>query len=395
VKQVTKSYQSNHSNQKLLDYIHGRQQEMIDLLQMLVKAESPSHIPESQQGVISLLAEALQKRGFQISKLPGKKTGGQLFAKPQNRVSQQPLQLILGHCDTVWPLGTLAKMPLYQKGDRMYGPGIYDMKAGLVQMIFALEAIEALEISIPVTPVIFINSDEEIGSFESQRKICRLAPKMNRVLVLEPSLGIQGKLKTRRKGVARFVIKVLGKAAHAGLEPEKGTSAILELSFLIQKLFALNDPEKGITVNVGTIDGGIRPNVVAPISSAEVDVRVLYHEDMDLIENKIRNIQPTLPNIQLEISGGFEHPPMEKTPRNEQLWQLAQEVAFDLGLSLEDGVAGGSSDGNSTSIYAPTLDGLGAVGDGAHAPDEFIYWQQMTERAALLAKLLMADVLGC
>jgi glutamate carboxypeptidase len=386
------SHPSHGQNRKLLDYIHSRQSEMIDLLQQLVKAESPSLIPESQQGIITLLGEALQKRGFQVSQLPGKKTGGQLLAKPKKRLSQQPLQLILGHSDTVWPLGTLTKMPLYQKADRMYGPGIYDMKAGLVQMIFALEAIAALEISTPVTPIIFINSDEEIGSFESQKKICRLAPKMNRVFVLEPSLGVKGKLKTRRKGVARFVIKVLGKAAHAGLEPEKGASAILELSFLIQKLFALNDPERGITVNVGTIDGGIRPNVVAPVSSAEIDVRVLYHEDMDLIEQNIKNIQPTLPNIQLEISGGFEHPPMEKTPRNERLWKLAEQAALELGFSLEDGTAGGSSDGNTTSIYAPTLDGLGAVGDGAHAPDEFIYWQQMTERSALLARLLTADL---
>ncbi len=384
---------SSNQTKRLLDYIYSRQQEMLDFLQQLVKAESPSNIPESQQEIMNLLAKALQQRGYQVSHLPGKRTGGQLLAKPQNRVYQQPLQLILGHSDTVWSLGTLKKMPLYQKADRMYGPGIYDMKAGLVQMLFAVEAIQSLEIPTEVTPVIFINSDEEIGSIESKRRICKLAPKMNRVFVLEPSLGIQGKLKTRRKGVARFTIKVIGKAAHAGLEPEKGASAILELSFLIQKLFALNNPEKGITVNVGTIDGGIRPNVVAPISTAEVDVRVMDPEDMPLIEQVIKSLQPTLPNIQLEIEGYFEHPPMEKTPRNEQLWQLAQQAASEIGLNLEEGTAGGSSDGNTTSIYAPTLDGLGAVGDGAHAPDEFIYWQQMTERSLLLAKLLISEVL--
>lgn len=384
---------SGHQSKRLLDYIHSRQQEMVNLLRQLVKAESPSNVPESQQGIINLLTEALENRGYQVNHLPGKQTGGQLLAKPQYRVSQQPLQLILGHCDTVWDLGTLQKMPLYQKADKMYGPGIYDMKAGLVQMLFALEAIQALEMSTPVTPVIFLNSDEEIGSIESQPKICRLAPKMNRVFVLEPSLGIRGKLKTRRKGVARFTIKVLGRAAHAGLEPEKGASAILELSFLIQKLFALSNPDKGITVNVGTIDGGIRPNVVAPVSSAVVDVRVLHSEDMSLIEQQIKSLQPTLPNIQLEIEGHFEHPPMEKTSRNAQLWELARQLASEIGLNLEEGTAGGSSDGNTTSIYAPTLDGLGAVGDGAHAPDEFIYWQQMVGRSALLAKLLVADIL--
>lgn len=386
------NYPINHKI-RLLDYLHSRQQEMIDLLEQLVKAESPSNIPESQQQVMSLLTKNLQKKGYQVSHLSGKQTGGQLFAKPHNRVPHQPLQLILGHCDTVWNLGTLAKMPLYQKGDKMYGPGIYDMKAGLVQMIFALEAIQALEIAPKVTPVIFINSDEEIGSIESKQRINRLAKKMNRVFVLEPSLGIEGKLKTRRKGVARFSLTVLGKAAHAGLEPEKGASAILELSFLIQKLFALNNPEKGITVNVGTIDGGIRPNVIAPVSRAVVDVRVLHQEDMPLIEQAIKNLNPTLPNIKLEIEGYFEHPPMEKTPRNEKLWELAKELASEIGLDLDDGTAGGSSDGNSTSIYAPTLDGLGAVGDGAHSPDEFIYWQQMTERSALLAKLLISEVL--
>ncbi|MGK7924925.1 MAG: M20 family metallopeptidase [Spirulina sp.] len=387
------SHYSHNPNKRLLDYIYSRQPEMIALLEQFVQAESPSNVPESQQGMMNLLAESFQKRGYRVSRFPGRQTGGQLLAKPDRQVSRQPLQLILGHSDTVWPLGTLKKMPLYQKADKMYGPGIYDMKAGLIQMLFALEAIQAMEIPTKVSPVIFINSDEEIGSIESQKRICRLAAKMNRVLVLEPSLGIKGKLKTRRKGVARFTVKVLGKASHAGLAPEKGASAILELSYTIQKLFALNDPEKGITVNVGTIDGGIRPNVVAPASSAVVDVRVLHTEDMSAIEQKIKNVQPTLPNTRLEIEGHFEHPPMEKTPRNQQLWYLARQVASEIGLDLEEGTAGGSSDGNTTSIYAPTLDGLGAVGDGAHAPDEFIYWQQMTERSALLARLLIADVL--
>lgn len=379
-----------NQGKKILDYLCDRQDEMITLLEQFVLAESPSNVPESQGQIMSLLTDALQKINYQVLHLSGKQTGGQLFAKPSQRESKQPVQMILGHCDTVWSLGTLTQMPLYKKADKMYGPGIYDMKAGLVQMIFALEAIQALEMTLPVTPVIFINSDEELGSFESSFRVQRLAKKMNRVFVLEPSLGIEGKLKTSRKGVGRFTIKVLGKAAHAGLEPEKGASAILELSFVIQKLFALNAPEKGITINVGTIDGGIRPNVVAPVSSAVVDVRVLHHEDMAVIEEAITSIQPTLPNTQLKISGHFEHPPMEKTPRNELLWQLAKETALEIGIELEDATSGGSSDGNTTSLYTATLDGLGAVGGGAHAPEEFIYWQQMIERSALLAKLLVS-----
>ena len=206
---------------------------------------------------------------------------------------------------------------------------------------------------------------------------------------MEPSLGPTGKLKTERKGVGRFTIRVIGKAAHVGLEPEKGASAILELSFIIQKLFALNDAEKGITINVGTIDGGIRPNVIAPESKAVVDVRVLRQEDARQIEQKILSLEPNTPGTQLIVEGRIGRPPMEKTPGNQKLWQLAQSAADQLGVEIEQGTAGGGSDGNTTSLWTPTLDGLGAVGDGAHAPGEFVYLDQMIERSALLSRLLL------
>jgi glutamate carboxypeptidase len=234
-----------------------------------------------------------------------------------------------------------------------------------------------------------INSDEEIGSKESTPYIRRLAQSCDRAFVMEPSLGLSGKLKTRRKGVGRFIVRIKGKAAHAGLEPEKGASAILELSFVIQQLFALNDPEKGITVNVGMIDGGIRSNVVAPESSAVVDVRVLRQEDAKAIETAIFALQSTTPGTQLIIEGKIGRSPMEKTPGNAKLWKQAQQAGLELGLNLEESTAGGGSDGNTTSLYIPTLDGLGAVGDEAHSPGEFIYLDSLVERSALLSRLLL------
>jgi glutamate carboxypeptidase len=280
-------------------------------------------------------------------------------------------------------------MPLVLKQGKLYGPGTYDMKAGLVITLFALEALQALEISPLLPPVWLVNSDEEIGSEESTPQIQRLAKRADRVLVMEPSLGPMGQLKTQRRGVGQFMIRVLGRAAHAGLEPEKGASAILELSFVIQQLFALNDPQRGISVNVGTIDGGIGSNVIAPESTAVVDVRVLHKADVPRIETAILNLRPTTPNTQLLIEGRIDRLPMEKTPGNRQLWQRAQQAAAELGMAIDEGTAGGSSDGNTTSLFAPTLDGLGAVGENAHAPGECVYLDQLVERSALLARLLI------
>ncbi len=384
---------------QLLDYLHSRQTEMRSLLEELVLAESPSDVPAAQQKVLALLQKELEARDYRVRRIRGRQTGGHLLAVPNIRRKSnlgdhshhQPIQLLIGHCDTVWPVGTLEKMPLVLRQGKMYGPGVYDMKAGLVQTIFALEAVNGF--SHQITPVILINSDEEIGSYESTPQIRRLAKIAERAFVMEPSLGPTGKLKTRRKGVGKFTIRIIGQAAHAGLEPEKGVSAILELSFVVQKLFQLNDPQRGITVNVGKIDGGIRPNVIAPESQAVVDVRVLHLEDVPKIESTILGLQPTTPNTQLIVEGKIERPPMEKTPGNQKLWQLAQQAASELGIEIDSGTAGGSSDGNLTSLYTPTLDGLGAVGDAAHAPGEFIYLDQIVERAALLAQLILAPTL--
>jgi glutamate carboxypeptidase len=285
-------------------------------------------------------------------------------------------------------------MPIRQQQGKLYGPGVYDMKAGIVMMLFALEALQALELEPEVLPLVLINSDEEIGSFESTRQVRRLAKICDRAFVLEPSLGPTGHLKTARKGVGRFTVEVIGQAAHAGLDPEKGASAILELSFVIRKLFDLNDPTAGITVNVGIIDGGIRSNVVAPSSRAEVDVRVLHQTDAARIEQAILNLKPTTPGTQLVIRGRIGRPPLERTQRNRQLWSLAQQTATELGFSLDESTAGGGSDGNTTSLYTATLDGMGAVGDGAHAPGEFIYLEPLVERTALLTQLLLSPALS-
>lgn len=371
------------------DYLARQRHAMCELVEQLVRAESPSTEPESQAAVQAILREVLERVGFRVRRVPGRHSGGHLWAVPRQRSSGLQRQLMLGHGDTVWPVGTLESMPFKRDEHHIHGPGVYDMKAGLVQMVFALEALQALGMEPPLRPLIFINSDEEIGSPESARYIRRLSRLVQRVFVLEPSLGVTGKLKTQRKGVGRFEIVVYGKAAHAGLNPGEGASAILELSYLIQKLFALNDSERGITVNVGQIDGGLRSNVIAPESRALVDVRMLTREDARKVEAAIRGVTASTTGMRIVVEGRIGREPMEATARNRALWAAACETGRLLGLTLEEGVAGGGSDGNITSLCTATLDGLGAVGDGAHAAHEFVYIDRMVERAALLALLLM------
>jgi glutamate carboxypeptidase len=378
----------------ILAYLGDQQQAMADLLEQLARLESPSLLPETQAPVFALLARFLGQNGYHAEITPGRISGGHMLARPLTLPPAQPKQLLLGHCDTVWPLGTLETMPVERSNGVMRGPGVYDMKAGLVQMLFALQALHDLELTPEVAPHVFINSDEEIGSPESTPIIVRLAQTSDRAFVLEPALGPSGKLRTERKGVGTFSATITGRAAHAGLDPEKGVSAILELSHVIQKLFALNDPQRGISVNVGQIEGGTRSNVVAAESRAQIDVRVLNAEDARQIENAIHNLQPELPGIELEITGAVNRRPLERTPRNQALWALAQDIGRELNISLEEGTAGGASDGNTTSQWTATLDGLGAVGDGAHAAHEFVYLDKMVERAALLAMLLLAPPLN-
>ena len=376
------------------NFFSEQQTAMKSLLAELVTIETPSDNAASQKLILQRLKNEFEMLDYRVRIIPGQRSGGHLFCRSAAQSSKQNSQLLLGHCDTVWPIGTLATMPLQIENGMMRGPGIYDMKAGLVEMIFALKALQELKLQPEVAPIIFINSDEEIGSRESTRYVRRLAQLVDRALVLEPSLGLTGKIKTARKGVGRFTIKISGKAAHAGLDPGAGASAILELSHVIQKLFALNNPDQGISVNVGVIDGGTRANVVAPESSAVIDVRVETQADGRRIEDAIQSLQPEDSNVTFNIEGGIGRPPMERTPANRQLWMVASNLASFLNIDLEQGTAGGGSDGNTTSLYTATLDGLGAVGDGAHAVHEFIYIDQLPQRCALLTLLLLAPPLN-
>ncbi len=387
------SFLSRQQGQRILRTLRRRSEAMAQLLERLAEQESPSTTPEAQGPLLAMIAGLFRDLGLRTRLLPGRNSGGCLLAVPARRTRGLPCQLLLGHADTVWPLGTRRKMPVHREDGRLAGPGVYDMKGGIVMMIEALRALRELGAEPPLPPVVLINTDEEIGSRESTRYIRRLARIADRCLVLEPSLGPDGRLKTARKGVGRFTITIRGRAAHAGLNPEEGASAILELSHVIQKLFALNDPERGVTVNVGMIDGGLRANVIAPTSEATVDVRVLHQEDAERIERFIRGLQPETEGITIEVSGGIGRPPMEPSEGNRRLWRLALEAGEVLGLELGEGTAGGGSDGNTTSRYAPTLDGLGPVGDGAHAEHEHVRLESLAERAALLAALLLAPPL--
>ncbi len=380
--------------QKIRELLHGRRDEIEDLLRRLVQAESPSRDPEAQRRAMAVLTEAFERLEYRVRRYPGRSCGGVLLAAPEDRVRGRPIQIAIGHCDTVWPLGTLKTMPIAMRDGKMTGPGAYDMKGGLVMTVFALAALREAGIEPKVTPVALINSDEEVGSGESKRAVARLSTIADRVLVLEPAYGSDGKLKTARKGVGQFTVRVKGRAAHAGLAPDEGVSAILELSLLVQKLFALNDSDQGISVNVGTIDGGMRPNVVAPESSAVVDVRVVTVEQGRQIERAIRSLQPETAGAVIEVEGGVRTPPLERTPRNRKLWRLAQELAHELDLELDECLAGGCSDGNTASLFAPTLDGLGPIGGGAHAVHEFVEFDSLMERGALLALLLAAPPLS-
>jgi len=376
------------------EYLLTRKEDMILFLNELVSIESPSDKINSQHQILGYLRDRFTAMGYLAIHMYGKNTGGYLYARPKNRKKHLPHQLLIGHCDTVWPLGTIDKMPLSYIEGKIKGPGVYDMKAGITQIIFSLMAIRDMNIITKVEPVVFINSDEETGSRESTNALKRLAKLANRAYVLEPPLGLNGKLKTARKGLGRFTITVRGKAAHAGLDPTKGVNAIVELSQQVQRLYAMNDLDNGISVNIGMIEGGISPNVIAPLSKAVIDVRVLKEADGDMITKKIKSLKPIHNDVVMEIEGGIGRPPMEKTPRNQDLWEMAKKQGQQLGIDLEEATAGGGSDANTTSLYTATLDGLGTPGDGAHAAHEYILQNKLIERTALLTLLLLLEPLN-
>jgi glutamate carboxypeptidase len=293
---------------------------------------------------------------------------------------------MLGHFDTVWPLGTLATMPFRVADGRAFGPGAFDMKAGL---IIGIEALSVLlgsdELHVPV--VFLFTSDEEVGSLSSRPHIEAEAARSRATLVLEPAAGRS--LKTSRKGVGFFQVKVEGLAAHAGSNPEQGTSAIEELARLVLDLQGMNDPATGTTVNVGVIRGGTRPNVVSAAASAEVDLRVRTMADAQRLEELILGLQPHNPRTRVTVSGGINRPPMERTPGVASMYDLAVKAGREIGLQVSEASVGGGSDANFvTPLGVPVMDGLGAVGDGAHAVNEHILVESLPFRSALLASLI-------
>lgn len=374
---------------QLYDHIKNQKKEFLSLLQSLVELETPSDDPTTFPPLWDILKQEFNGLDFSVQHFEGNNTAGQLLCTPPNFDPQQPIQLIVGHSDTVWDTGTLQEMPFKVEKCTVSGPGVFDMKTGLVMMIFGIRAIRDLSKSLPVQPVFLVNSDEEIGSNESKELIVEQAKRADRTYVMEPALGTEGKIKTQRKGIGEFEITIKGKPSHAGLAPEQGVSAILGLSHIVQQLFRLNDPGNGITVNVGTIEGGERSNVIAAQSKAVVDVRVPTKADGERIEDTIYNLTPEIDGVELEITGGIRRPPLEKNEVNEQLWQLTKSLGKELDLNLEEGTSGGASDGNLTNLYSPTIDGLGAVGEGAHAYHEKIFLEETLLRTALFSLLLL------
>jgi glutamate carboxypeptidase len=291
--------------------------------------------------------------------------------------------LALGHSDTVWPAGTLRTMPFREADGRLWGPGTLDMKAGIAFFCFAVRALRDLDIPAPSHVLLQLNSDEEVGSPSSRALTEANAARSKAVLVLEPGTGLSGKLKTARKGVGDFTVTVRGRAAHAGVDFSAGASAVLELAHQITSI------ARGITVNPGVISGGSRSNVVAAEATAKVDIRVPRLRDAPRLEKRFRSLRPVDKRCTLTVEGGLNRPPLERSPGIVSLFRAAQKLARDLGVELEESSTGGGSDGNfSGALGIPTLDGIGAAGEGAHAAHESILIDRIADRTALIAKLL-------
>ena len=379
---------TNHPNE-FLRALKPRLPEMLSTLQKLVLTESPSLEKEPADLCCDILAAEWHKRGASVERIVQKVRGDQLRITWWPQESRPAGQfLVLGHYDTVYSCGALEKMPFRVAGGKAYGPGIFDMKAGLTQALFALDALQQTKVPLRHRLVFLWTSDEEIGSDASRKLIETDARRSDAVFVLEPSLGPKGLLKTARKGVGEAELIVQGRASHAGLAPEEGVNAIHELSRQLLRVQEWNDLRRGVSVNADIIEGGTRVNVIAEHARAVLDLRALRVSDMARIERKLRALRPILPGAKLEVRGGFNRAPLERKS-SAALFAKAKTLAAQMGLTLGECTAGGGSDGNLTAaVGAPTLDGLGAVGHGAHSADEHILINTMPARAALLAALL-------
>jgi glutamate carboxypeptidase len=365
--------------------------EIVALIRRFVECESPSDSPAAVNRFVELVSDTVAPFAA-VKTFPGGRFGKHLVAGmklPGRKKSGQVMAL--GHSDTVWPLGTLASMPFREADGRIWGPGVFDMKAGIAFFIFAVKALRDLDAPVSRRVVLQLNSDEEVGSHSSRLLTEKNAARSQAVLVLEPATGPEGKLKTARKGVGEFTITVRGRAAHSGLDFEAGASAVLELARQLERIAGFTQLKRGITVNPGVISGGTRVNVVPAEARAEVDMRVVRRRDATAIEKKFRALRPLDKRCVIEVAGGLNRPPMERTQGVVRLFRTAQALARDLGVELGESLSGGGSDGNFTAALGiPTLDGLGAVGEGAHASNESIRVDRIADRTALLAKLLAA-----
>ncbi|MGQ9517343.1 MAG: M20 family metallopeptidase [Anaerolineae bacterium] len=367
---------------------HQRLPAMLDDLRALVEHESPTDNKGLVDRAQALLAERLAQAGASVERLPQEQVGDHLRAVWAGTGQRQPV-LLLGHMDTVWPAGELRRRPARVEDGYFYGPGAFDMKAGLVIVIHAMEVLRQFDLPLTRDVVLLVNSDEEWGSVSSRSIIEAEARRSDYVLVMEPALG-PGMLTVGRKGVGRFWVRVQGRAAHAGREPEKGVSAIAELAQHILYLQSLNDLERGVTVTVGVVHGGTRPNVVPAEAVAEVDLRVPNRMEEERMASLIRQLTPYHPQAGVTVEGTVTRPAWEADSTCLALFHRARVVGEHLDMHLERGVSGGGSDGNFTAVMGiPTLDGLGPEGAGAHAVDERVAVESLPLRAALLAGLLL------
>lgn len=358
---------------------------LLQRLRELVEVESPSDDKAAVDRANDLVSTWAQALGATIKRHKQRAYGDLLelrFGPPR---SKRPRILLLGHLDTVWPLGTLAKMPWREADGRIFGPGILDMKFGVVSALEAIRVLTELGALRPVT--LLLNSDEEVGSEVSRPITEKLAQQCAAVFVLEPAQGLA--YKTARKGVGQFDLRVTGVAAHSGVDFQAGHSAVLEMSRLVQTISAFTDLSKGRTVNVGVIHGGTRSNVIAAECTAEVDIRIAKASDAAVVTRLMHNLRVTDKACKLGVTGGINRPPMERKPGTVALFKQARKLAAEIGLTLEEASTGGGSDGNFTAaLGVPTLDGMGAVGAGAHAAHEHIVRDRIVERVALLTAML-------
>ena len=370
----------------LVAYLTQNLPDSLQFLEQMVTLESPSLDKPLVDRFARFAGSKFEEIGGKVDYVAADRFGDHLRVRFTGKSTDRIL--LLGHTDTVWPAGEIQKRPFRIDGGRALGPGVFDMKAGILLMWMAAGALRKIRGGFNKSVTILLTSDEEIGSNSSRALIESEAGQCQAVFVLEPSLP-GGALKTARKGVGRFTVKAIGKAAHAGIDPSKGVNAIEEISRQIIKLQKMTGMGRGTTVTVGVVRGGTRSNVVPAEAAAEVDVRITSMEEAVRIANAINDLTPELPGANLEIRGSINRPPMERTAETARLFENAQKIAARMGIDLKEGSTGGASDGNLTSAQGiPTLDGLGAIGDGAHAVDEWVDAESLPQRAALIAGLI-------